>query len=98
MAKKTRKTKLRFVPDPPQKEATKSQKENYDIFLKSEYWKCVRRIKIEEAGGKCQICGSRKKLNVHHNSYAHHYQEHKHLEDLVVLCRNCHEKFHNITN
>lgn len=93
-----KKSKISFVPDPPKKDATKSPKENYDIFLKSAYWKCVRRIKIEESGGKCQICGSRKKLNVHHNSYAHHYQEHKHLEDLVVLCRNCHEKFHNITN
>lgn len=95
---KASKKKIRFLPDPPQKDKTKSPKENYNIFLQSDYWKKVRQIKIEQTGRKCQICGSRKELSVHHNSYAHHYQEHKHLEDLVVLCRNCHKKFHNITN
>lgn len=43
-----------------------------------------------------EYTSSKEGLNVHHNSYAHHGQEHKHLEDLVVLCNNCHKKFHNI--
>ena len=94
--KPKRKKTIKLIPDPPKRDITKSPKENYEIFLKSEYWKRVRIMKIEQSGGKCQICGSRKCLNVHHNSYEHHYKEHKHLEDLVVLCRKCHEKFHDI--
>ena len=73
----------------------KSAKENYDEFLQSSYWKKVREIKLKKAGKKCEVCGSRKNLDVHHNSYAHHGEEHKHLEDLVVLCRECHTLFHN---
>lgn len=93
------KIKIRYIPDPPPKDPTKSNKENYDIFLRSSYWRCIRKIKLEQAGGKCQICGSKTNLNVHHNTYAHHYKEHKHLEDLVVLCSDCHSTFHKkLTN
>lgn len=88
--------KSKSVPKAPLRDKNKTPKENYDVFLNSNYWKYVRDLKIATSGGKCQICGCRKGLNVHHNTYAHHYNEHLHLEDLVVLCSKCHEKFHNI--
>ena len=82
------------VPKAPTKDPLKTPKENYEVFLGSEYWRYVRKLKLTQSGNKCQICGSKEGLNVHHNSYNHHYKEHKHLEDLVVLCRKCHETFH----
>lgn len=88
--------KEKRIPKPPQEDKRKSRKENYYDFLNSDYWKYVRKLKLKSAGGKCQICGGKHNLVVHHNSYAHHKEEHKHLEDLVVLCRKCHEKFHDV--
>lgn len=84
------------IPKPPSRDKNKSPKENYYDFLQSDYWRYVRKLKLKQCGNKCQICGSKKDLNIHHNTYAHHGQEHKHLEDLVVLCRKCHEKFHDV--
>ena len=83
------------IPTPPIPDMKKSAAERYEDFLKSDYWKYVRGKKLKDAHNKCQICGSKKSLNVHHNSYANHGQEYKHLEDLVVLCSECHKKFHN---
>lgn len=79
----------------PHKYKNKTPKENYLLFLDSDYWAYVRKIKLEQSHYKCQLCGGRQKLNVHHNTYEHHYNEHSHLEDLVVLCDKCHAKFHN---
>ena len=33
-------------------------------------------------------------LNTHHKTYIHHGEEIDHLEDLIVLCQECHEKEH----
>lgn len=70
------------------------RKLSYDDFLKTDYWKEVRQAKLRECGHKCQICGAKHDLHIHHNCYDHHGQEHKHLEDLVVLCKDCHTLFH----
>ena len=67
----------------------------YVEFLKSDYWLIVRRAVIRRHNGKCGVCLSSDHLHVHHKSYDHHGEEHEHLEDLIPLCRSCHEKFHN---
>lgn len=87
--------KEKRIPKPPSRDKNKSPKENYYDFLQSDYWRYVRKLKLKQCGKKCQICGSKKDLSVHHNSYAHHGQEHKYLEDLVVLCNECHKMFHH---
>ena len=69
----------------------------YSDFLKTDYWKCVSKEKKAISNNKCQMCGSTKKLNVHHNTYIHHGEEHKYINsDLICLCNTCHSKFHNI--
>lgn len=70
------------------------RKMNYDDFLKTDYWKSVRKEKLRQCGCKCQICGAKNNLHVHHNSYIHHGDEYNHLEDLIVLCKECHNLFH----
>ena len=68
-------------------------KDNYQNYLQSPQWKQIRAIKLSNIG-KCQLCGSKSNLEVHHNSYEHIGDEKNHLDDLVVLCRDCHAMFH----
>mgnify|MGYP000739796043 CR=1 FL=1 len=70
------------------------RKIEYEKYLESNHWKEIRKKALKRAGYKCQLCASNKELNVHHNTYKN--LGHEDLNDLVVLCRNCHKKFHNI--
>lgn len=67
----------------------------YQVFLASRYWQIIRKHKIILAGRACQLCKLPRALEVHHRSYKWHGYEHEHMSDLVVLCCNCHRKFHN---
>jgi hypothetical protein len=83
---------------PPEK--AESHRQNmkalpYKDFLHSDYWDIVRLIVIDRYGEKCALCGNPDHLHVHHRDYSHHGEEHKYLEDLIPLCRSCHEKFHD---
>ncbi len=66
----------------------------YSSFLKSKYWKWVRKLVLNRDGNKCKRCLSKVKLQVHHLTYKNHFNEHRHLEDLITLCNDCHEKQH----
>lgn len=67
----------------------------YKQFLGSDYWDCVRKYRMHQAGFACELCSAKGQLNVHHKTYEHHGAEHQFLEDLTVLCRDCHAKFHD---
>jgi hypothetical protein len=73
----------------------KINKLRYAEFLKTDYWAYVRELKIKQQP-KCK-CGADRLLQVHHITYKHHYHEHLHLDDLVVLCDPCHKKEHRET-
>jgi hypothetical protein len=65
----------------------------YQEYLKTEQWKAVKRIALDIAGDKCQLCSSSDgELNVHHNSYKNLKKET--MKDLIVLCDKCHTKHH----
>jgi 5-methylcytosine-specific restriction endonuclease McrA len=71
---------------------------SYSEFLQTPYWDGVRNYKLKKEGYRCQLCGKKSVLNVHHKTYEHHGEEHIRSiadEDLVVLCKDCHEKFHS---
>ena len=76
----------------------KRAKTPYVLFLRSNYWKRVRKTVLQRDNYTCQHCESKKGLNAHHISYKHHGKEHMHLEDLITLCTKCHEKVHKILN
>lgn len=70
---------------------------SYQDFLRSFYWDVVRKYKLHKADFQCELCSNKgETLNVHHKTYDHHGYEHQYLEDLIVLCRTCHERHHNI--
>lgn len=64
----------------------------YKVYLKTEHWKQTREAAIERAGGRCAVCGNKTMLNVHHRNYYSLGEEEN--DDLVVLCKKCHEKIH----
>ena len=66
-------------------------------FLLTTYWKGIALVVKERAGNKCALCGADRNLVAHHTTYEHYGDELHHLEDLQCLCRDCHNKAHNIT-
>jgi len=72
-------------------------KHNYRfVFLRSEKWKNVRYEALARENAKCQICGEENFSNdAHHVFYPESVWETE-SEDLVILCRCCHEFVHNL--
>jgi 5-methylcytosine-specific restriction endonuclease McrA len=69
------------------------QRLDYFDFLRTPYWRIVsRHVRIQR--GACNRCGARSGLQAHHLTYEHHGWEHEHLDDLEVLCRDCHRVEH----
>lgn len=67
----------------------------YKSYLKTEHWQHFRKEVIEHYDGKCAVCNSEKDLNVHHRSYKNRGRET--FNDVVLLCRDCHSKIHEIS-
>ena len=68
--------------------------EDYREYLESSHWDTVRLARLKKDGYRCQICGSAKNLCVHHLTYDR--MGHELMDDLLTLCRDCHEKVHAI--
>ena len=67
---------------------------NYHDYLRSEEWQRKRRRRLEMDGYRCQMCGSGMNLQVHHISYDN-VRTDAEVEDLVTLCKACHEQVHS---
>ena len=71
------------------------RKQKYFEYLQSVEWYVKRNAKLWIANYKCQLCNKKEShLHVHHTTYKNVGNERP--EDLIVLCKACHEKFHNI--
>lgn len=68
--------------------------QKYNDYLKTDYWKRVAEAVKKRADYKCQLCNSQHDLCAHHRDYSHRGNELNYLNDLVCLCRRCHEIFH----
>jgi 5-methylcytosine-specific restriction endonuclease McrA len=69
-----------------------TRKEEYSQYLESAEWKAKRRGALERADHRCQVCYSKRRLQVHHRTYARVGEERD--ADLTVLCTRCHRLFH----
>lgn len=65
----------------------------YSAYLNTPEWKERRLHKLKRAGFRCELCHCDGKLNVHHKTYERRGDESD--TDLIVLCSNCHAKFHD---
>jgi len=65
----------------------------YEAYLQSKEWHRRRIGCLSRAGFRCETCGSdggiTKTLHAHHLTYARIFNEQ--AEDLMCLCRTCHE-------
>ena len=69
------------------------QKLPYSEYLKSPHWQRIRQSALKRAGGRCQLCNAQNRpLDTHHRTYERRGCEEP--EDVIVLCRDCHAKFH----
>jgi hypothetical protein len=70
--------------------------ERYKNYLKSDHW---NDFKSSVYGGKkkrrCAVCGTYYNLNTHHIDYKRIGREH--ASDVLVLCGDCHRKYHTGT-
>ena len=64
----------------------------YDEYLASPAWARRRQLVLNRAHGKCEGCGERPPVQVHHLTYAH--VTHEFLFELVALCGECHDRLH----
>lgn len=56
----------------------------------------VKKKALKFWGNACSLCKNPNKLQVHHNNYDCLYKETD--KDVLILCENCHSKFHNESN
>ena len=69
----------------------------YNEYIQSDEWKEKSRQAKERAGYRCQLCnhkGNDTTLHTHHNTYDMLLLEDD--TDLIVLCKKCHAKFHDV--
>lgn len=66
----------------------------YKAYLASPLWQEKRKVALERAEHRCQLCNRTKQLDVHHRTYERFGGEEL-PGDLTVLCRGCHEHFHD---
>ena len=76
-------------------------REEYESLLQSDYWKGYSYSLIKERNFTCEDCGrsfpnQRNMLNVHHLVYRETNPWSYMPEEVVVLCRECHQKRHGI--
>jgi len=69
------------------------RKMDYGDYLKTGWWKRRRIMKLKESKNRCEKCGSRKHLKVHHKTYFRLGGEKR--KDLEVLCSECHSNEHS---
>ena len=62
-------------------------------YYASLLWKQIRKRRLDFSGHRCELCNSKYTLQVHHSTYAR-FPGKELMSDLIVLCRPCHEKFH----
>lgn len=64
----------------------------YREYLKSDHWKCLRKKAVETWGDRCCSC-SVPRVDVHHLRYGNLFDVT--VEDLLPLCRRCHDAVHS---
>jgi 5-methylcytosine-specific restriction endonuclease McrA len=71
-----------------------NSKESYKLYLKTEHWKETRKKRLVLDDFCCIFCKSKKSLQVHHLNYKRVGKENI-VEDLITVCKFCHERIHN---
>lgn len=64
--------------------------DDYSNYLKSDHWKIMREKRLSIDNYKCQLCGTKKDLRVHHLRY----NDLDNVDTLLTVCDKCHRDIH----
>jgi len=56
------------------------------------HWQALKERKKAATGGRCQLCNTLGKLDLHHRTYERAGAEE--WDDVIALCKTCHMQFH----
>lgn len=76
-------------PEPPSK-----YRLAYEAYITSKRWERRREAYYARHPRVCRACRSTQWIELHHHSYAR--MGHEHDDDLVPLCKDCHEAVHRL--
>ena len=95
--------KYREIQNKNSREYYKKNKEYFKEYSKNYYYKDkLKRLSrdrtdknaaLKKFNYKCKECNHKKNLEVHHKKYVNFT-----VNDLIVLCRDCHRKLHRLSN
>lgn len=74
----------------------KNKEMNYLEYLRSDWWKDLRKKAIERDDNKCGFCGGIFK-EVHHIKYPKRFKQ-DHIDNLICVCKKCHRRLHGIND
>lgn len=66
---------------------------DYDSYIHSAQWQDKRKQRLAIDDFKCQMCGNKDNLEVHHVTYDRLGNEN--MDDIITLCDKCHTKVHS---
>lgn len=67
---------------------------SYKEYLKTDEWQETRKGALKRSGYCCQLCNAKDaRVHVHHRTYERKGEEWS--RDLIVLCGDCHQAFHD---
>jgi 5-methylcytosine-specific restriction endonuclease McrA len=67
----------------------KERSQRYESYINSFAWYLKRRAALERVDNRCQRCGAKDGLEVHHRTYER--LENERETDLMVVCPPCHK-------
>lgn len=68
----------------------------HKTFIKSPEWKAIRLNLLRLRGKKCEVCGSKNNIQVHHLNYKR-FGGNELTSDLKILCGKHHQKTHGLS-
>ena len=68
----------------------------YYAYIQSLSWKSKANERKKLSHYQCDICGSKKSLQIHHKTYKRLGRER--MSDLACLCSKCHKRVHMMLN
>lgn len=68
---------------------------SYQKQLATKQWKDFRKLVLSQRGKKCEMCGSKENIQIHHTHYITGRKAWEYMPtDVLVLCKDCHGKIH----
>jgi len=64
------------------------------LYFQTNVWKLKRELVLSRSDGICEMCDSKKIVDIHHLNYESLGQER--LDSLLGVCRECHNDLHKI--